>query len=343
MTADTEIPVIEFARVCKTYRVHRGMGELIPGSKAATQVRALDDISFRLGKGRVLALVGESGSGKSTLANVLVGLESPTSGKMMFQGTDLATLRRTDKRAFHGKVQMIFQDPYASLNPRFTVQRTIEEPLIIHRYPRHERMRLVIEALERSELRPGTLFLDKYPHEMSGGQRQRVAIARAIVLGPSVLVADEPVSMLDVSVRAGILRLLRSLIDRLEMALVFITHDLSLIGQICDDLMILYRGKIAEFGPAGTILDHPRHPYTQQLMAAVPIPDARRRPAELPAELMNSAAILDDGPKCGFAPRCLYAVDVCRTAVPERRCIGETEVACHRADELAKAAATKEI
>jgi len=342
MIENGNMPVIEFTKVCKTYRGHRGMGELIPGAKAASEVRALDDISFRLEKGRVLGLVGESGSGKSTLANVLVGLEAPSSGQMLFQGTDLATLRKADKRAFHGQVQMIFQDPYASLNPRFTVRQTVEEPLIIHRYPRHDRTRLVIDALERSELRPAGAFIDKYPHEMSGGQRQRVAIARAIVLGPSVLVADEPVSMLDVSVRAGILRLLRSLIDRLGMALIFITHDLSLIGQICDDLMILYRGKVAECGPAIAILDHPRHPYTQQLMAAVPVPDARSRPAELPARLMNSSAVVDEGPKCSFEARCIYAVDICRSVVPAARSIGKIEVACHRAEELEKGATIEE-
>jgi len=341
MSGASEMPVIEFAKVCKFFRSHRGMAELIPGSKAPDHIRALDDISFRLERGRVLGLVGESGSGKSTLANVLVGLEAPTSGKMLFQGRDLATFSSAEKRAFHGQVQMVFQDPYASLNPRFTIRQTIEEPLIIQRYPRQERTRLVIEALERSELRPGAAFLDRYPHELSGGQRQRVAIARAIVLGPSVLVADEPVSMLDVSVRAGILRLLRSLIDGLGMALVFITHDLSLIGQICDELMILYRGKVAEFGPVEPILDHPLHPYTQQLMAAVPVPDPRVRPAELPAQLMNAAGIAGEGPRCNFAPRCIHAVDVCRNSIPAPRRIGEIEVACHRVEQL-EAAMTKE-
>lgn len=334
--------VIEFAQVCKTYRRHGGMGELIPGTKKSGDVRALEDISFRLERGRVLGLVGESGSGKSTLANVLVGLEAPTSGRMLFAGRDLAGLSRTDRRAFHGRVQMVFQDPYGSLNPRFTIGQTVEEPLIIHRCPHTERERRVIEALERSELRPGRAFLDKYPHELSGGQRQRVAIARAIVLGPSVLVADEPVSMLDVSVRAGILRLLRSLIDELEMALVFITHDLSLIGHICDDLMILYRGKVAEFGAATAILDHPRHPYTQQLMAAVPVPDARVAPGELPEQLMNAAGVVLGGSHCVFAPRCIHALDICRSAVPGARRIGGVDVACHRADGLGSRSATTE-
>jgi peptide/nickel transport system ATP-binding protein len=340
MTSTEKTPAIEFASVCKTYRGHRGIGELIPGMTVPGGVRALDDVSFRLAQGRVLGLVGESGSGKSTLANLLVGLETPTSGQVLFQGQDLATFARSKRRAFHGRVQMIFQDPYASLNPRFTIRRTVEEPLIIHGYARHEREERVVEALERSELRPGRAFLDKYPHEMSGGQRQRVAIARAVVLEPAVLVADEPVSMLDVSVRAGVLRLLRSLIDRLGMALIFITHDLSLIGQICDDLMILYRGRVAEFGAADAILDHPLHPYTKQLMAAVPVPDARRPPADLPSLLFGSASLAEVGAGCGFAPRCIHANDICRTTAPAlRRLADGQEAACHRAEELEDAAA----
>jgi peptide/nickel transport system ATP-binding protein len=337
-----ETAAVEFAAVSKFFRSHSGMGELIPGVGTPREVRALDGVSFRLERGRVLGLVGESGSGKSTLANVLVGLEAPTSGQMLFEGGDFSSLSRSERHAFHRRVQMVFQDPYASLNPRFTIRQTVEEPLIVHRYPRQDRTRLVVEALERSELRPGTAFLDRYPHELSGGQRQRVAIARAIVLGPSVLVADEPVSMLDVSVRAGILRLLRSLVDQLEMALIFITHDLSLIGQICDELMILYRGKVAEFGPAQAILDRPLHPYTQQLIAAVPVPDGRSRPADLPAQLMNASEIVGEGPQCNFSPRCIFAVDICRKSVPLPRRFGEIAVACHRVEESISGPAIKE-
>jgi oligopeptide/dipeptide ABC transporter ATP-binding protein len=342
MTRIDQPAAIEFAKVRKIFRSHRGLGELMLRSDAAGEVRALEEISFRLEQGRVLGLVGESGSGKSTLANVLVGLEAPSAGKMLFRGRDIASLKRTERRAFHGQVQMVFQDPYASLNPRFTIRQTVEEPLIIHRYPRGERMRRVVDALEQSELRPADAFLEKYPHELSGGQRQRVAIARAIVLGPSVLVADEPVSMLDVSVRAGILRLLRALVDQSKMALVFITHDLSLIGQICDDLMVLYRGVAAEFGPADAILRLPRHPYTQQLMAAVPVPDPRKPPAELPAQLFNAPDAANGAAQCVFAPRCIHAIDVCRNTAPLLRRVGDVDVACHRAEELNRDASTTE-
>ena len=342
MSGADQTASVEFAKVSKTFRMHRGIGELMPGSTGARHVHALKDISFRLMPGQVLGLVGESGSGKSTLANVLVGLESPSSGEMLFQGRNLRAFSRREKHAFHGQVQMVFQDPFSSLNPRFTVGQTVEEPLIIHRSPKQDRERLVIEALERSELRPGAAFLDKYPHELSGGQRQRVAIARAVVLRPSVLVADEPVSMLDVSVRAGILRLLRSLVDEFNMALIFITHDLSLIGHVCHDLMVLYRGEAVEVGPANEVLDRPRHPYTQQLIAAVPVPDARRTPTELPAQLLSGAGETGSGTGCGFASRCIHAVDLCRDQIPEKRRFGGVVVACHRVEELCGEALVKE-
>ena len=343
MTLADQPAAVEFANVRKVFRSHRGFGELIPRFGEPAEVRALDDISFRLDQGRVLGLVGESGSGKSTLANVLVGLEAPSAGKMLFRGRDLASLKRVERRAFHGQVQMVFQDPYASLNPRFTVGQTVEEPLIIHRYPRGERARRVIDALERSELRPGGAFLDKYPHELSGGQRQRVAIARAIILDPSVLVADEPVSMLDVSVRAGILRLLRTLVDQSKMALIFITHDLSLIGQLCDDLMVLYRGS------RGGVRPGRRDPGSTAASVHAAAHGGRSRPrsseappAELPAQLLNAPEAPSGAAQCVFAPRCIHAIDVCHNAAPLVRRVGDVDVACHRAEELNPGASARE-
>ncbi len=335
MTATGNGPIVEFHDVRKCYRSHRGLGELLSRAQASNETWALDSVSFRLERGRVLGLAGESGSGKSTLANILVGLEQPTSGRVSFDGIDLAGLQKSGRREFHRHVQMIFQDPYASLNPRFTVRRTVEEPLIIHGAGHGARTERAIAALEQAELRPGAAFLDKYPHELSGGQRQRVAIARAIVLGPTVLVADEPVSMLDVSVRAGILRLLRSLIERFRMALVFITHDLSLIGQICDELAIMYRGRIVEFGLAGPVMEHPLHPYTKQLIAAIPVPDPSHVQTRLPSELFVSNTDPDSATGCSFAPRCFHALDRCRSAVPELRTVASLhKAACHRVEEL---------
>ena len=334
MTPPEPKPVMEVHNVRKAFRGHRGLGELLPWGTTQETV-ALDDVSFRLERGRVLGLVGESGSGKSTLANILVALERPTGGRVLFDGTDLWTMSNAARRLFHRHVQMVFQDPYASLNPRFTVRRTVEEPLAIHRYDRWERLDRVIAALEQSELRPGHAFLGKYPHELSGGQRQRVAIARAIVLEPDVLIADEPVSMLDVSVRAGILRLLRSLVDRTRMALVFITHDLSLIGQLCDSVAVLYRGRICEFGPADAVLDRPMHPYTRLMISAVPVPDPSGAASGFELPQFETEAASGRPPGCSFAPRCAFAVDRCRAVVPPLRDVGALrEAACHRAEEL---------
>ena len=329
---------MEVHNVRKSYRGHRGLGELLPWG-ATQETIALDDVSFRLERGRVLGLVGESGSGKSTLANILVALERPTSGRVLFDGTDLWTMSSTARRLFHRHVQMVFQDPYASLNPRFTVRRAVEEPLAIHRYRRPERLDRVIAALEQSELRPGHAFLGKYPHELSGGQRQRVAIARAIVLEPDVLIADEPVSMLDVSVRAGILRLLRSLVDRTRMALVFITHDLSLIGQLCDSVAVLYRGRVCEFGPADAVLNQPIHPYTRLMISAVPVPDPSGAPSDFELPQFEMDAAPGRLPGCNFVPRCAFAVDHCRALVPPLREMGNLrEAACHRAEQISVAA-----
>lgn len=234
-------------------------------------VTAVDDVSLDLHPGRVVAIVGASGSGKSTLANLILGLDKPDSGAVHFEGRPLASLDRTGRRAFRAAVQMVFQDPFASLNPRMTVAQAVSEPLVIHGRGTHEtRRERTLAALDEAELRPAEAFLHCFPHELSGGQRQRVAIARAIVLSPQALVADEPVSMLDVSVRAGILRLLRHFSRDRGMALAFITHDLSLISALADDVAVMHRGRIVEWGTAGDILAQPQDPYTQRLIAAVP-------------------------------------------------------------------------
>jgi len=326
--------------VHKTYQARRTLRELVmPRHGDGDATRALDGVSFRLERGRVLGIAGESGSGKSTLANLLVGLERPTGGLIRIGDRDLARLRGADLLAFRRQVQMVFQDPFASLNPRFTVRRTVEEPLVIHGIgDRAARLARAREALEEADLRPAELFLDRFPHQLSGGQRQRAAIARAIVLRPSVLVADEPVSMLDVSVRAGILRLLRGLVERLSMSLVFITHDLSLIGQMCDDLAIMYQGRIVELGPALDVLARPLHPYTRALIAAVPVPDPDQRPGDDAAALLEATALTGIARGCRFAPRCTYAVERCDGEDPRLRLIeGTHEGACHEIERIRSA------
>ena len=298
-----------------------------------TVTRAVDGVSFSIAPGRVLGIAGESGSGKSTLANLLVGLEQPSGGEVRVGGRALG--RRPDA-AFRRGVQMVFQDPFGSVNPRFTVGRTVEEPLLIHGVgDAAERRHRATEALEQAELRPGAAFLDRYPHELSGGQRQRVAIARAVVLGPRLLVADEPVSMLDVSVRAGVLRLLRRLVREGEMAMVFITHDLSIVASVCDELAVMYRGRFVEHGPVLEVLRRPAHPYTRALIAAVPLPDPTMAPLPLPARLLAAGGAAPEGPGCRFAPRCEHERAVCAAREPELEELAPAHrVACLRAAEL---------
>lgn len=291
-------------------------------------VRAVDDVSFSLSPGRVLGIVGESGSGKSTLANLLVRAERPTSGRVVVSGTDAATLAGPDLKAFRRTVQMVFQDPFSSLNPRFSVGRTVMEPLVIHGIgDRLSRRLSAVAALETAELRPGADYLDRLPHELSGGQRQRVSIARALVLRPKVLVADEPVSMLDVSARAGIIELLRVLVADRGLALMFITHDLSLIGQICHEVAVMYRGRFVETGPPLDILAAPSHPYTRALIAAVPVLDhgARGRSAAATRTVMPA---MPGG--CAYAPRCSFAAAPCVMPPPLSPIGPGRAVACAR-------------
>jgi oligopeptide/dipeptide ABC transporter ATP-binding protein len=326
-----EAPIVAFRAVHKHFTPHSAMF-----GKAAS-VRAVDGVTFDVGRGRVLGIAGESGSGKSTLANLLVGLERATAGEIVVDGHVMGS---RPERRLRRAVQMVFQDPFASLNPRFTVGRSVEEPLLIHGVGTPaERRERATAALEKAELRPGRAFLARYPHELSGGQRQRVAIARATVLNPRLLVADEPVSMLDVSVRAGILRLLKRLVVEHQMAMVFITHDLSIVAHICDDLAVMYRGRIVEQGPVRDLLRAPGHPYTQALIDAVPIPNPIVEPRLLPAKLFEGAGATPSGRGCRFAPRCVHAIPACEDSDPPPIDVGQDHVAaCLRAMELRKAA-----
>ncbi|MDX6748604.1 ABC transporter ATP-binding protein [Geminicoccaceae bacterium 1502E] len=265
-------PLLECRSLTKEFGRGGALSAILSGEAGRNIVRAVDDVSFAVGQGEVLGLVGGSGSGKSTLANMIVQLERPTKGDIVLNGRPTHSLGRSERRKLRRDVQMVFQDPNGSLNPRYTIRSTLEEPLIIHSMgSAKQRARRVEEALEEAELRPASRYIDRYPHELSGGQRQRVAIARAIVLQPRLLVADEPVSMLDVSVRAGILELLRKLVKNYRMAMVFITHDLSLLGQVCDRVAVLHLGKLVEIGSAFDVVTNPQATYTRQLLAAVPV------------------------------------------------------------------------
>ena len=297
------------------YPVPRGiMGALTGAPKRV--VHAVEGISFGLGRGEMLALVGESGCGKTSTAQAVMRLVNPVDGAIRFRGEDITNLRHRELRPLRRKMQMIYQDPYESLNPRFRVQQAVEEPLIVHGLggSKTRRRSLVAGALERAGLAPAELFISRFPHELSGGQRQRVAIAAALVLEPELLVADEPVSMLDVSVRAGILALLDEL-RRSGLGILMITHDLSTAARFADRIAVMYLGRIVEQGPSHEVVGDPQHPYTRALISVVPRRDPRdrSRPQILKGETPNPVSVPSG---CRFHPRCPYAFDRCPAEEP---------------------------
>ena len=288
-----------------------GLLDRVSGRDAGA-VKAVDGVSFTLRAGEVLGVVGESGSGKTTLGRAIVGMAPVTGGTMTFEGDDLQSLRGSSRRAARRRLQMVFQDPHASLNPSMDLLTAIGHPLRIHGVTKDETeiRRRVSETLERVGLSPVERFLYKFPADLSGGQKQRAVIARAIILGPALLVADEPVSMLDMSVRAKILQLMIDLRDDLDLAYVYITHDLASAKFFCDRIAIMYLGRIVEIGPPAQIYDDPRHPYTKALLAAIPDPGVRRDvPRDLPRGEVPDAAAPPLG--CSFHPRCPHAFAPC--------------------------------
>jgi peptide/nickel transport system ATP-binding protein len=297
------------------YPVRRGIVAGI-ARKPKRFVRAVDGVSFSLASGELLALVGESGCGKTTTAHSVLKLVDAEDGTIRFKGQDITHLRHRELRPLRRRMQLIYQDPYESLDPRFRVRQTVEEPLIIHRMggSKVERRRRVLEALARVELSPAELYAERYPHELSGGQRQRVAIAASLVLEPELLVADEPVSMLDVSVRAGVLSLLDGL-RRSGLGILMITHDLSTAAHFADRIAVMYLGRIVEQGPAREVVGNPQHPYTKALLSVVPKRDPRDRTKSqvLKGETPDPIQI---PPGCRFHPRCPVAEPRCRTIDP---------------------------
>jgi oligopeptide/dipeptide ABC transporter ATP-binding protein len=299
-------------RHLRTYYSIRGsfLSRLV--GREAGQVKAVDDISFDLSKGEVLGLVGESGSGKTTLGRTLLGLVPATSGSVVFEGREITKLRERELREHRRRMQIVFQDPHASLNPAMTIEQAVGHPLQIHGLaPDRERLRLMVaSALEHVGLAPPEQFMRKYPSDLSGGQKQRAVIARAIILNPVLLVADEPVSMLDMSVRAKILELMLDLRREFDLTYLYITHDLATAKFFCDRIAIMYLGRIVEIGPSAAIYEDPKHPYTRALLRAIPEPDPRRAvPRDLPRGEVPDAARPPLG--CSFHPRCPNAFEVC--------------------------------
>jgi peptide/nickel transport system ATP-binding protein len=302
--------VLEVEDLVVRYPIHRGLVGTAT-RQPRRNVHAVEGVSLSLQRGEMLALVGESGCGKTTTAQAVLRLVDPVSGAIRFEGRDLVPLGSRELRPLRRRIQVVYQDPYESLDPRFRVRAVVEEPLLIHRLggSKSERAARVRAALERVELSPPELYLDRHPHELSGGQRQRVAIAAALVLEPDVLVADEPVSMLDVSVRAGVLNVLDDLRSN-GLAILMITHDLSTAARFAQRIAVMYLGRIVEEGPAAEVVGNPQHPYTKALLSVVPRRDPRdrKRPQILQGETPDAVAIPSG---CRFHPRCPVAVERC--------------------------------
>jgi oligopeptide/dipeptide ABC transporter ATP-binding protein len=318
--------LIEVKNLVKYFPIKRG----VIRQKEIGAVKAVDDISFDVRSGETLGLVGETGCGKSTTARLLIRLLDPTSGQVLFEGEDIAQRKGEGLKALHREMQMVFQDPYSSLNPRKTVGSIIAEPFVIHGLHKGEgeRKKLVQELMDRVGLNPE--HYNRYPHEFSGGQRQRIGVARAIALEPKVLVADEPVSALDVSIQAQVLNLLRSLQREMGLTLIFIAHDLSVVRHMCDRVAVMYLGKIVEVAPSDALYAFPRHPYTGALLSAVPVPDptAGRRERQLLSGDVPSPA--NPPSACRFHTRCPKAQEVCSLQEPVLELKGtEDMTACH--------------
>ena len=293
-------------------------------------LHAVDDISFSLEKGKTLGVVGESGCGKSTLGRTILRLLPHTSGEVIFEGKDILQYSRGEMKELRKKMQIIFQDPFSSLNPRYTVFETIREPLKIHKMfkTQEETNRRVQELMEVVGL--ASRYENTYPHELDGGRRQRIGIARALALTPQFIVCDEPVSALDVSIQAQVLNLMMDLKDSMGLTYMFITHDLSVVKHISDEIIVMYLGQIVEKASGDDIFAHPMHPYTKALLSAIPIPDIRYKGKEAETIKGELSSPINPKPGCRFAPRCPRATEKCRMENPELKDMGDNHlVACH--------------
>lgn len=318
--------VVEAQGLTKIYRVPRGL------FKTPGQLRAVDDLSFRLERGRTLAVVGESGCGKSTLARMVMLIDQPTAGSLTLVGQQMATATSRQIKGMRRHAQMVFQNPYGSLNPRQKVGTILQEPLVINTdLKRAERIATARAMMAKVGLRPE--HFDRYPHMFSGGQRQRLAIARALMLRPELVVADEPVAALDVSIQAQVLNLLMDLQEEFRLAYLFISHGLSVVRHIADEVLVMYLGRAVEQGPKTEVFAQPLHPYTRALMASTPFvePALRAKRIPLTGELPSA---LNPPAGCGFHPRCPFATDQCRMERPNLRSVGRQKVACHHAERI---------
>lgn len=316
-------PVVRIEHLEKRFKVKTGLFE------AKQYVRAVTDVSFSVGKGRTMGIVGESGCGKSTLGRTILKIYRPDGGRIFYQGTDITDYSEKQMHPLRQKMQMIFQDPYASLNPRYTVGEIISEPMVIYKmYSRAERMEVVQHLMETVGLKPD--HIRRYPHEFSGGQRQRIGIARTLALHPEFIVCDEPFSALDVSIQAQIINLLERIQDERKISYIVVAHDLNAVRHISHDIGVMYLGNLVETGPADEVYGQPLHPYTQALMASVPVADPGAQ------RMMNRRILQGEVPSpihvpegCPFHTRCRYCTQECRERKPELMDVGGRKVACH--------------
>ncbi len=330
-------PLLEVENLAKHYPVKRGLVL----AKTIGTVRAVDGVSFSLARGETLALVGESGCGKSTTARLVLRLIEPTAGIVRFEGTDITEMGGAPLRKLRRRMQIVFQDPFASLNPRMTVGDILEEPLVVHEIgDKAQREARVNELLGLVGLAP--YHASRYPHEFSGGQRQRIGIARALAVEPSLIVCDEPVSALDVSIQAQVINLLKDLQARLGLSYLFIAHDLAVVKHTADRVAVMYLGKIVEVATKADLFAHPRHPYTRTLLSAIPRPDPHRKTArQIPGGDVPSP--MNPPPGCRFNTRCTFATDICkREDPPLRELASGHRAACHNAEQLPPPADTDE-
>jgi peptide/nickel transport system ATP-binding protein len=330
--------LLRVENLTKHFQPHLTLAQSL-GKTKKRLVRAVDGVTFDIHKGEIFGLIGESGSGKTTTGKLVMKLIEPTSGRMLFDGEDVTSLDKHRSKAYRRKVQMIFQDPYASMNPRFKIRDVLSEPLIIHRMQgsRDERDTMIEKALEEVKMTPPQEFMARYPHMLSGGQRQRVATARTLILNPKMLVADEPVSMIDLSTRAEILHMMKEVQRDLGLTYLYITHDLSTARYFTDRIAVMYLGRIVEMGSADDIIDNPLHPYTKALIDAVPEPMTGK--VDIVKELPISGEIPSPAnipPGCRFHTRCPYAKPECsELPEPELEDVGGGHLhACRRHKEL---------